>query len=205
MIYLSLTHAWPVLIPLPILDYAGRPRYATISSPKENAFIARRSRFRRSYLAAAVSWMLTPAEYDAFQAFYLTDLGNGVALFSLELRYPKNSELTPWAVRFRGGYTGTSMEGIWNITSELDLVTPLEVGVLAGATGFFTDYEAFDIAAGLTIEEEEAPGYDVLEYLDVALGSVLEEDATPEEMALTDTMDEIYGHMVETDTYTYTL
>jgi hypothetical protein len=185
--------SWPETLPLPLLDYAGRPRYAVLSSPKDNAFIARRSRFTKAHLAVSVSWMLVPGEYDAFRTFYTTTLGNGTAVFPLEIRYPQNSVLTEWTVRFRGGYTAMPLEGLWNLTAELELINPIDLGSLAGIPGAVIDTDLFDILAGLVLEGSPALGYDALEYLDIDLGAILEGDATLEQILDAGALDDDLG------------
>ncbi len=97
--------SWPVdLLPLPSLDFSSAPRNATIVSPAENVAIVRRSRFERSYAVLTVGWKFKGAQIQIFKDFFYSDLGNGIAQFKIELRYPKASELTFWAVRFVGGY-----------------------------------------------------------------------------------------------------
>lgn len=196
MILITLDHSWPAAIPLPLLDYSGRPRYATISSPVENGFIARRSRFSRPNLAIGVSWVLLPAEYDAFQVFFSETLGNGISLFIIEVRYPKNSELTEWTARFRGGYQATAMEGLWNITSELELINKVELGVLAPRAGLIIDSNLFDEQAGLVLMGLSAPSYPGLEYLDIDLGDILEGDATGDQIVAAGPTDDDLGEIL---------
>lgn len=196
MISIVLDNVWPATIPLPYFEYSGRPRYSTISSPIENGFVARRSRFTRPCLAVAVSWVLLPAEIDALRVFFSETLGNGTALFSIEMRYPLNSELTEWTARFRGGFQATAMEGVWNVTSELELINPLLLGELAPAVGAEVDYELFDEAAGLTVEELSSPSYPGYEYLDINLGDIVEEDATDDQIALTELTDDALGSVL---------
>lgn len=117
--------AWPTSIPLPSLDFSGAPRNSTLVSPEESATIVRRSRFQRSYSMLSVGWVLTEAQYQDLCDFFLGDLGNGTAQFKIELRYPKNSELTEWSVRFGGGYEASREEGYWTVRASLELVNPV--------------------------------------------------------------------------------
>lgn len=204
MILLDLQAKWPVAIPLPFLDYAGRPRYSTISSPIANGFISRRSRFTKGNLSISVSWILTMEEYDIFRDFYRDALGNGTAIFELELKYPKHSTLTAHAVRFRGGYTATPNDCIWNITTELDVVNPIQLGSLAPlSSGIFTGYELFDIQTGLVLQNLAAPDYAGVEYYDEAMGAVFGDTATLTQQSKVDLLDSILGQMVSTNQTTY--
>lgn len=128
---LTVDITWPVTIPLPSIDYAGTPRYATIVSPPEASYIVARSRFQRSYSLLTVAWMLTDAQLAIFKTFFETDLGMGTACFKIELRYPELSVLTEWMVRFQEGYDSVSQEGMWSIQSSLELVNPVELPNLA--------------------------------------------------------------------------
>lgn len=130
---------WPVTLPLPFVDYSGAPRNTTLVAPGESAGQMSRSRFQTSYSGLSVSWILTtPAEKAAFETFYTTTLYNGTAAFEIELRFPKNSELTAWMVRFSGdGYDMQWADGNWVITAALDLLMPMELPDLAGDIGSY--------------------------------------------------------------------
>src|SRR6266567_3764923 len=118
--------SWPVdLLPLPSLDFSSAPRNATIVSPAENVAIVRRSRFERSYAVLTVGWKFKGAQIQIFKDFFYSDLGNGIDQFKIELRYPKASELTFWAVRFVGGYQTSCEDGKWwETTAQLELLIP---------------------------------------------------------------------------------
>ena len=118
--------SWPTTIPLPHVDYSGEPQNATVFSDIATGSAQRRSRFERSYLSVSVTWNLTSAEYVLFQDFFLSTLGNGAAQFKIELRYPKNTALTYWSVRFMDTYQPSYDDGIWTITAGLDVVNPIE-------------------------------------------------------------------------------
>jgi hypothetical protein len=118
---------WPSALPLPFIDYNGATRNATITSPNGAQIIARRSRFTRSYVPLLVGWNFTQGEYDAFSDFFLNTLGNGAALFSISLRYPRNTSLEDWIVRFLEGYEANGGDGIWMVSAPIDLVNKLAV------------------------------------------------------------------------------
>ena len=119
--------SWPGTIPLPFVDYSGSPRNATITSPLESPRIYYRSRFATSYATIDATWVLTATEYTAFQTFFADTLGNGTACFSLELKYPQNSVLTSWMVRFAGAYEAVQGDGPISVSAQLDLVRNLVI------------------------------------------------------------------------------
>jgi len=124
---LSLDVAWPTDLPLPSIEYGAGPINATlVSSPKLIATL-RRSRFTKSYSQLAVTWMLTSAQYVAFKTFFRDTLGNGVAWFPLELRYPMNSALTTWVVQFAGALSVTYMEGLWQVQARIQLINEVDI------------------------------------------------------------------------------
>ena len=122
---LTIDNAWPSSLPLPTVQFSGEPRNATITSQDLAMALTARSRFSRSYNAIAVSWQFTTAQYDDFKNFLLNDLGNGTAMFSIELKFPKNSELTQWAVRLIEGHAAEYQDGIWKVSAALELVNPI--------------------------------------------------------------------------------
>lgn len=113
---------WPSAIPLPFVDFSGSVRNTTLQSMNDAGLIARRSRFSTAYCGVVVAWILDAVGYESFQAFYHIALSEGTSLFSLPVRYPKNSELTTWVVRFFGGYEAQYEDGHWVLRADLDLV-----------------------------------------------------------------------------------
>ena len=120
-----ITNTWPVNIPLPAIDHSGAPRQAVLTSSGAESRVDRRSRFQKAYASLSVSWMLTTEQMAAFETFYITTLSNGTAQFKLELRYPLNSALTEWAVRFEGEYSAKHNEGWWTVETTLDIINPI--------------------------------------------------------------------------------
>jgi hypothetical protein len=116
---------WPTDLPLPLLDYSGSPANRTLTSQPSEAVRVARSRFQRTNAAISVSWNFTEAEYSSFKAFFDATLGNGCAQFSLSLRYPLNSDLTEWLVRFVGDYQSEYLDGTWGVKANLDVVNPV--------------------------------------------------------------------------------
>lgn len=123
---LVLEVVWPETLPLPYIDFRGNPHYSTLVSPPKLMAAIRRSRHERSYNTLTVTWVLTGSQYAAFKAFHKTDLGNGAAHFKLELKYPKDTELTAWEVSFSGGFAATYNDGLWQVEAVLHLVNPVE-------------------------------------------------------------------------------
>ena len=130
--------SWPSTLPLPYIDYNGTPRNSTTVGPIEDGnHVQRRSRSRKAYFSITMQWVLKPSELEAFQTFFDTTLGNGTAAFSIELRFPKNSELTEWMVRFDGdGYQTQYQDGLWQVSADLDLITPIVLEDEAAVIGY---------------------------------------------------------------------
>lgn len=122
---LPLTTEWPSTLPLPFIDYSGAPRHATLMTNAESPAYVRRSRFERSYNTLSVSFIFNESQYEAFESFVTDTLANGASQFILELRYPLNSALTEWAVRFEEGWESNFNDGVWTITAILELVNPV--------------------------------------------------------------------------------
>jgi len=120
---------WPSNLPLPLVDYQGSAQNGTIFTSAESIVNEKRSRFERTNAVISVSWNLSVSEYYSFKSFHDANLGNGSAQFSLPLRYPLNSELTEWMVRFAEAYNAEYQDGRWNITASLDVVNPVVFGV----------------------------------------------------------------------------
>jgi len=118
---------WPSDLPLPLVDYQGRSEVATIGSDIAFAKILRRSRFTTTYATVSVEWCLQPDEIDDFRDFYRTILDNGASQFRIDLRYPFNTELTEWKVRFLGGYELQPDDGIWKARASLELIRKVEL------------------------------------------------------------------------------
>lgn len=123
----TLDNEWPASLPLPLIDYSGVPKNQTLVTPEITHHIARRSRFTRSYCILSVGWTFNDDQLATFNDF-LTSLGNGTAQFKIELRFPKNTGLTEWAVRIEDGYQVTYDDGIWKVTSNLELVSLIDLG-----------------------------------------------------------------------------
>lgn len=130
----ALITKWPEIVvadtdqtplPLPFIDYAGEPRNATVQSKATAPKILRRSRMFWTYQVIKATWFLTSVQYSAFQSLYENDLGCGTAQFRMNLRYPKNTELTEWVCRFAGeGYGASYLDGVWQVASSLELIGP---------------------------------------------------------------------------------
>ncbi len=132
---LTVEESWPDTIPLPFFEFNGAPINASISSPNEQHKVERRSRRVKSFQALGVRWILTPGQYTDFREFFYTNLGNGAARFSIQLRYPKNSTLDDWDVRFTAGWKATHMEGLWQVEAQLDLVQKMVIDAGTGTFG----------------------------------------------------------------------
>lgn len=116
---------FPTTLPLPFHEYGGQPVNSSIMSNEQTSPLVRRQRFTRSYAGLAVQWVLTRAQFTVFKDFFTTDLGNGIAHFQIELRYPYNNQLTNWIVRFVAGYNAEHSDGFFTVQADLDLVNPV--------------------------------------------------------------------------------
>ena len=121
---ITLDLEWPATLPLPVINFAGQPRNATIFSPETSYLITRRSRFVTPYGQLAVNFVFNMLQYEIFKSFWRDDLGNGTAQFKMELRYPKNSGLNEWAVRFSTRYEATLTDNFWTVSVSLDVIGP---------------------------------------------------------------------------------
>lgn len=147
---------WPSALPLPHLEYSGAPRVPTISSSLDQGAIIRRSRFSKTYSQIRVRWVLTSASsYEAFSSFFADDLGNGISAFAIDLRYPRNSSLEEWMVRFLAGYEMDYEDGAWIIHAELDLIRKTTLSALAA----LEDWSPFQVVS------EESSGADPEDFL----------------------------------------
>jgi len=140
---LALETVWPADLPLPKVDYTGLPRNTTLVSKRDSAYITRRSRFECTYAMLSVSWCLTNDQLEDFETFFTGELDNGIAQFKIELRYPENSALKEWAVRFDEGYSTTYEDGTWLVQASLDLVGPIQIPVVVGLPTY-EDFESYD-------------------------------------------------------------
>lgn len=157
--------AWPTTLPLPRVDYSGTPRHAILASSMESARIQRRTRFHSSAVSLSVQWILTAAQFIAFEDFFEEDLHLGCDLFEIELRYPKNSELAVWVSRIVGGYSANHMDGMWEVSADLDLLhsTLNTAAALAGWVPFLVldshdsgaDYSLFEDAENFTYHTKQ--------------------------------------------------
>lgn len=119
--------------PLPYIDYTGKPQNTTLNSDLNSGRIYRRARFlSQVYKTLQVKWVLSAAQYDVFQEFY-SGLGNGISRFSLDLRFPKHSELTEWEVQLVGPYSADFQDGLWIISASLNLIQPMTIAEPAEA------------------------------------------------------------------------
>lgn len=124
---ITVDNTWPSSLPLPFIDYTGAPRNQTIFSPSLAYEVERRSRFTRSYCQLSVTWHFSDAQMEAFKTF-LVALGGGAAVFSIELRFPKNTELTDWCVRVENSYEADFQDGVWVVQVGLELLYPVLIG-----------------------------------------------------------------------------
>jgi len=148
---------WPSDLPLPYVDAQGQPQHATLAGGVQQMRIQRRNRFRSHTVSFSVRWVLSIAEYDSFKAFYRDELYNGIAQFSLSVRYPYNSGLTEWRVRFLGNYAGVYQEGVWAVEATLELLS--QVPQVEQAIELPLNWGGYQV-----LDEAESDGY--AQYVD---------------------------------------
>lgn len=121
---LNVANTWPATLPLPSLEYSGAAFVPTIISPNSAGRSRRRSRWTTTYANVDVNWKFSKDQYAAFLVFWGTTLGNGSATFSIELRYPKSTDLDVWVVQFVGGLNNqTEDESIKLVQATLQIHT----------------------------------------------------------------------------------
>jgi len=120
---IPLANTWPATLPLPEVEYEGDPKNASIKG-EDYMVVLRRSRRETSYMTLSVRWTMTPSQFSAFQAF-LEDI-NGSSLFTINLRFPKSTDLTEWAGKFFEEIQSTYEDGYWRISTSLLLFQPIE-------------------------------------------------------------------------------
>lgn len=120
---IGITHSWPVTLPLPFIDHTGASRVPTLVSPESSAKIRRRKRWNQAYATANVTFKFSSAQWVTFIAFWDTTLGSGTAKFSVELRYPKISQLDTHIVRFLGSLEVSDRDDIYEVSATLGITT----------------------------------------------------------------------------------
>jgi hypothetical protein len=114
---------WPSDLPVPLESFSGEPLYGNSYTDVKSEALYRVNRFKKVYYRLSVSWIFTDEQFSTFQNFFDNDLFNGTSVFKIELRFPKNSELKSWAVRFLGGYEAELQDkGIWKVRADLLLL-----------------------------------------------------------------------------------
>lgn len=122
---LSITADWTNSgLPLPRLGYAGEVNASVDVTPGLLGRTFARERGKREYPVINVVWELSASEMETFESFWNGELDNGAAVFILNLRYPKNTALTQWAVQFISGYQfQMAAPGRYSVGSSIQLVT----------------------------------------------------------------------------------
>jgi len=123
----SVTLSWPETLPLPTIDYSGEPRNTTIVSAWDDLIVTRRSRFAKTYAILSVVWKMTADQFSDFKDFVSDDLQNSARLFTMDLRYPKNSALSTWVVRLMDTIESAYEDGIWTVQGNLEVLFPVDL------------------------------------------------------------------------------
>lgn len=120
---LTINQSWPATLPLPFIDFEGYPTPSTLTGTLREGNILRRRRFTSSYVGVQVRWHFDANQFQTFESFFSVTLHCGVSQFLLTLRYPQNTELTSWAVRFVEGYESLPFDDSrWEVRAPLLLV-----------------------------------------------------------------------------------
>lgn len=116
--------SWPSTIPLPALEFQGGLVDSTLVSKSDQGLIQKRARFTPNYPALSLSWVLTPTQYAAFTTFFEDTLFDGMAIFALALRFPVNTSLKTWGVRFEGNFSSIQSErnGMWKVEANANVI-----------------------------------------------------------------------------------
>lgn len=128
---ITVTNNWPSGLPLPYVDVSGAPQHPILASTLASAHPTRRLRFSGTPVAISARWVLSVGEMEDFLDFYQTDLRNGISTFSIELRYPKQTELSSWVARFGSAITTTWEDGRWDVSTTLILERLLAINDVA--------------------------------------------------------------------------
>lgn len=123
----NVTLSWPETLPLPTIDYPGEPRNTTIVSAWDDLIVTRRSRFAKTYAILSVVWKMTADQFSDFKDFVSDDLQNSARLFTMDLRYPKNSALSTWVVRLMDTIESAYEDGIWTVQGNLEVLFPVDL------------------------------------------------------------------------------
>jgi len=123
----NVTLSWPETLPLPTIDYSGEPRNTTIVSAWDDLIVTRRSRFAKTYAILSVVWKMTADQFSDFKDFVSDDLQNSARLFTMDLRYPKNSALSTWVVRLMDTIESAYEDGIWTVQGNLEVLFPVDL------------------------------------------------------------------------------
>src|SRR5678815_480299 len=79
---------WPeASLPLPFVDYSGKPNHAILASGLESAVIQRRLRYSGKPVICSVTWVLSYDQYVRFKAFFRETLNLGISLFKIPVSY----------------------------------------------------------------------------------------------------------------------
>lgn len=123
-------------LPLPLRSYEAGPRNATLADDLTMPKLARRSRLKTSYTTLNVEFVFSLSQYDLFQSFWFNTLFNGTAVFRIPLRYPENSVLTYWNVRWIGNFMAKYLDGNWSVKGQFDLIQKSYVPEPSGLYGY---------------------------------------------------------------------
>jgi len=120
---ITTTNVWPATLPLPAIDYTGGANPPTLVSGRRAAHFKRRRRWVQTYSTLTVRWKLTREEYTEFKAYWQDTLGHGSANVEIELKYPKQSALDEWVVKFLSDLSVTTEDNsVINVSATIQLL-----------------------------------------------------------------------------------
>ena len=135
MIAPTVTTAWPSSLPLPVIAFNGQGVYSTVKTDVNGLVPAFRSRFKSNYPQLTLRFALVGNQFQSFRSFYQTlvsgsGLWNGICSFAIPLRFPYNTALLDWAVRFVDAYDATAFspgwsKALWTVEANVELLYPM--------------------------------------------------------------------------------
>lgn len=122
---LSVTKDWDNSgLPTPFIEYGGDLLSVVDISRSLEGKVSAAERDLNEYPVLNVGWRLSGSQLETFETFWEGTLNNGSATFILDLRYPKNSAVTQWAVQFVSEYQfRMQAPGRYSVEATIQLIT----------------------------------------------------------------------------------
>ncbi|PNG87547.1 hypothetical protein CBL13_01411 [Pseudomonas putida] len=141
--------AYPKGLPLPLREgYGFTPVSPLIRSELRSGRVRQRRRFTSVPTVASVSWIMSDAQAQFFEAWFEEVLGAGVSWFECPLKTPLG--LDRYQARFADIYSGPELVGVssWRFTASLELLKRplLPPGWVTDAPDYILGSDIIDIA-----------------------------------------------------------